>query len=543
MPTNVSTPIWRCDLCNATFGHEEAAAAECEGAPIPAELPAGTPLLVSESGIFRLRPLAATGRIDTDMKKHPRRPGHHRCYNPLDAAAAQWFLPDRELHPAKPGYVQGRKSDRQNTWMWNSGASGGLVPDMGEWSQIVGLGQRDSPVRDGDLPASLDWSSSVHVVNPITGPVKELLDALDVQLDYPWQQRKIKFLRDYALYRADGDVHSANGRVATESVVTSYAALVDEWQQWRSGANVATVLPQLETRSTMTASRLTKPIKALVENTGVSWPARTTATQYVNLLVSEALVTTLSAQPRMFGSAPIVAVGGGKGGVGKSTVAAALARSIAAGGRSVVLIDLDMDGPSQHLLHDLGDVRIDASMTKMLPTEVADGLRVFSHGQLPHGLPERWTDAATGSWLTFLGATLDVDGADLILLDLPAGHGSIPGRVIGSNRPAEADVLIAVTTAEELALADASRELRRYMHDHHKTIVVENLSHATGTTSEGRSATVRLHGRDGAVQDLAASAKAEYGGSLPWSDQIQALAESPEMAALSRTVTRILEPR
>lgn len=57
MPTNVSTPIWRCDLCGTTLGENFNRAELCESAPVPAQLPDGSPLLRLDKGGFSLVPL------------------------------------------------------------------------------------------------------------------------------------------------------------------------------------------------------------------------------------------------------------------------------------------------------------------------------------------------------------------------------------------------------------------------------------------------------------------------------------------------------
>src|SRR4051794_26714488 len=92
--------------------------------------------------------------------------------------------------------------------------------------------------------------------------------------------------------------------------------------------------------------------------------------------VSEARVAITAAEP----SRTLIAVGSGKGGVGKSTVAVNLAIALARTGRKVGLVDADVYGPSQPTL--LGsDERPTAADDKLIPVE-AHGLRFLSLGHL-----------------------------------------------------------------------------------------------------------------------------------------------------------------
>ena len=117
----------------------------------------------------------------------------------------------------------------------------------------------------------------------------------------------------------------AKGMLDTLSPDALDAEVEDLQRRWFAGEQVVAPEPRLVAGVTMTASRLSKDAKAAVAATGVQWPARTSASEYARLLLKETLMETQHARQRAFGTARIVAVGGGKGGVGKSTTAAALA--------------------------------------------------------------------------------------------------------------------------------------------------------------------------------------------------------------------------
>jgi ATP-binding protein involved in chromosome partitioning len=164
--------------------------------------------------------------------------------------------------------------------------------------------------------------------------------------------------------------------------------------------------------------------------------------------VTEARVAVTAAQPQR----KLIAVGSGKGGVGKSTVAANLAVALARSGRKVGLVDADVYGPSQPTL--LGtDAKPTAEDDQLIPVE-AHGLKFLSLGQLVspgHALAWRGP-MATGALAKLLEA--DWGDAELLLVDLPPGTGDVQLSLIQRSRPAGA---VIVSTPQDLSLIDARR--------------------------------------------------------------------------------------
>ena len=164
--------------------------------------------------------------------------------------------------------------------------------------------------------------------------------------------------------------------------------------------------------------------------------------------VTEARVAMTAAQP----SRTLIAIGSGKGGVGKSTVAANLAVALAKAGKKVGLIDADVYGPSQPTL--LGShEKPTAENEKLVPVE-AHGIRFLSLGQLVspgHALAWRGP-MATGALANLIEG--EWGDTELLLVDLPPGTGDVQISLIQRSRPAGA---VIVSTPQDLSLIDARR--------------------------------------------------------------------------------------
>ncbi|MGN6277624.1 MAG: Mrp/NBP35 family ATP-binding protein [Sphingomonas sp.] len=164
--------------------------------------------------------------------------------------------------------------------------------------------------------------------------------------------------------------------------------------------------------------------------------------------VSEARIAMTAAQAKR----TLIAVGSGKGGVGKSTVAANLAVAIARTGRKVGLVDADVYGPSQPTLLGSSE-RPTAADEQLIPVE-AHGLRFLSLGHLVspgHALAWRGP-MATGALAKLVEA--DWGDTEVLVVDLPPGTGDVQLSLIQKSRP---DGAVVVSTPQDLSLIDARR--------------------------------------------------------------------------------------
>lgn len=154
----------------------------------------------------------------------------------------------------------------------------------------------------------------------------------------------------------------------------------------------------------------------------------------------------------------VIAVGSGKGGVGKSTMAAAIAFGLKSYGARVGLMDADVYGPSiPHLVGASG--RPTVLNNKVKPIE-AGGLKLMSMGFLLE--PERAV-IMRGPMLDQIMRQFlhEVDWGELdyLIIDLPPGTGDVP-LTLAQRLPLTGAVV--VCTPQEVALLDASRAVTMF---------------------------------------------------------------------------------
>ncbi|HEX9933309.1 MAG TPA: Mrp/NBP35 family ATP-binding protein [Allosphingosinicella sp.] len=150
----------------------------------------------------------------------------------------------------------------------------------------------------------------------------------------------------------------------------------------------------------------------------------------------------------------ILAIGSGKGGVGKSTVSANIAVALARLGRKVGLVDADIYGPSQPRI--MGNSERPELADRQIVPVAAHGVRMLSIGQLIEpGTAVAWRGPMTGS---ALGQLMEGDwgDAEILIVDLPPGTGDVQMTLMQKWKPAGA---VIVSTPQDLALIDATRAI------------------------------------------------------------------------------------
>lgn len=179
----------------------------------------------------------------------------------------------------------------------------------------------------------------------------------------------------------------------------------------------------------------------------------------------------------------VIAIASGKGGVGKSTVAANLAISLAKTGATVGLIDADIYGPSVPLMFDLMDVKphIKEENGKQIIMPIEKyGIKVLSIGFFVE--PNQallWRGPMASGALTQLFRDAEWGALDYVVIDLPPGTGDIHLTLVQSL--AVTGVVI-VSTPQEVALADARKAFGMFKSNAVKVPVlglIENMAYFT----------------------------------------------------------------
>jgi ATP-binding protein involved in chromosome partitioning len=170
----------------------------------------------------------------------------------------------------------------------------------------------------------------------------------------------------------------------------------------------------------------------------------------------------------------VIAVGSGKGGVGKSTVAANLAVALARTGARVGLLDADVYGPSVPALMGSSD-GIRAVERRLIPNE-AHGVKLMSLGFMTEAnRPVIWRGPMVGQAVKQMLQDVDWGELDYLLVDLPPGTGDAPLTLIQSI---PLGGVVVVTTPQDVATGIATKTLHMFRQLHVPVLgVIENMSY------------------------------------------------------------------
>ena len=229
----------------------------------------------------------------------------------------------------------------------------------------------------------------------------------------------------------------------------------------------------------------------------------------------------------------IIAVASGKGGVGKSTVAANLAVSLADLGARVGLVDADIYGPSIPIMFDVVDekpmVRMVDGQQMMIPVE-SYGIKLLSIGFFADTSQAIvWRGPMASKALTQLFRDADWGELDYLIIDLPPGTGDIHLTLV-SGIPLTGAVI--VSTPQRVALADAEKGISMFQLPNINVPVlgvVENMSYFT--PEELPDNKYYIFGKDGA-KDLAEKLGVPLLGQIPLVQSIREAGDSGRPAGL-----------
>ena len=195
----------------------------------------------------------------------------------------------------------------------------------------------------------------------------------------------------------------------------------------------------------------------------------------------------------------IIAVGAGKGGVGKTTVAVNLAIALSQSGGRVAMIDGDIYGPNVPIMLGIS-TQLATDGKKIIPAEqygiqlvsmaflTTDDSPVIWRGPMLHGVIQqffrevRWT------------------GIDYLIVDMPPGTGDV-ALSLSQSVPVAGSVL--VTTPQTVAVADTRRAVRMYQKLNVPTLgLIENMSHFVCPTCRTESDIFGKGGGEALATDL-----------------------------------------
>ena len=217
----------------------------------------------------------------------------------------------------------------------------------------------------------------------------------------------------------------------------------------------------------------------------------------------------------------IIAVGAGKGGVGKSTVATLLAVGLSKQGAKVGLLDGDIYGPSMTTMLGLQKLESKAEENKMLPFEV-HGIKAMTIGKLVE--PDRaliWRGPRAHSAFKQLATQTSWGELDYLIVDLPPGTGDVP-LSLAQLLPLTGAVI--VCTPQVVAQDDARRAVRMFEQLGVPLLgLVENMSYFVA--DDGKE--YDIFGRGGGER-MAASMNLDYLGGIPIHPQMRIAADTGE---------------
>ncbi len=197
-----------------------------------------------------------------------------------------------------------------------------------------------------------------------------------------------------------------------------------------------------------------------------------TATQPAQIKAGHGTVGTKKPVP---GVGKIIAIGSGKGGVGKSTFTANLALTLTKKGHKVGIIDADIYGPSLPMIFGKRSEKPHSnSERKIIPVE-AFGIKFMSFGFfINENDPVIWRGPMLGGVLSQFLFDVDWSGTDYLLIDLPPGTGDIQLSMIQN---AHVDGAIVISTPQDIALLDAKKGVEMFKKMNLPVIgMVENMT-------------------------------------------------------------------
>jgi ATP-binding protein involved in chromosome partitioning len=221
------------------------------------------------------------------------------------------------------------------------------------------------------------------------------------------------------------------------------------------------------------------PVKDLMRDQAREVVSRVSGVTDVIVEMTAQVRSTLSAD---LGKAPvpgiknIIAVGAGKGGVGKTTVAVNLAIALSQYGGRVAMIDGDIYGPNVPIMLGVrAQLMTDAEGKKIVPAEQY-GIKLVSMAFLTNDdAPVIWRGPMLHGVIQQFFRDVRWEDIDYLIVDMPPGTGDV---ALSLSQTVPVSGAVVVTTPQTVSLADTRRAVRMYQKLNVPTLgLIENMSH------------------------------------------------------------------
>ncbi len=232
-----------------------------------------------------------------------------------------------------------------------------------------------------------------------------------------------------------------------------------------------------------------------------------------------------------------IAVGSGKGGVGKSLVSGLLASALAQKGYTVGILDADISGPSIPRMFGAEGI-LGKSEEGIIPPVTEDGIKIMSLSLILNDNSSAviWRGPMISGAIRQFVSDIDWGVLDYLIVDLPPGTSDAPLTVMQNL---QLDGMVVVTSPQQLAFEIVRKAISMSQTMNVKVLgLVENMSYAICPKCGEK---FELFGRDEG-ELLAERAEVPYLGSIPLDPQISLLADNGRISTYRNDcVTQIVE--
>lgn len=217
-----------------------------------------------------------------------------------------------------------------------------------------------------------------------------------------------------------------------------------------------------------------------------------------------------------YGVKHVIAVASGKGGVGKSTIAANLALALKSIGLKTGLMDADIYGPSVPRLMGITGIKPETTDTGKIKPLAVYGIKVMSMGfMIDENAPIIWRGPMVSKAIKQFLYDVDWGNLDILVIDMPPGTGDAQ-LTLAQKSPLSGAII--VTTPQDIALIDARKGLEMFRKVGAPVLgLIENMSMFICPHCGKKT---HIFGQDGAKRE-AEKIGCDFIGSLPLDSKIR----------------------